>query len=52
MKQKLLSGAATPITYAGTRSEELLAEDKIIASLPIPVKEADISILPIDTVFQ
>lgn len=52
MKQKLLSGAATPITYAGKRSEDLLAEDKIIAAFPIPVKEADISILPIDNVFQ
>ena len=52
MKQKLLSGTATPITYAGERSAELLAEDKIIASLPIPVTEANITILPIDKVFQ
>lgn len=52
MKQKLLSGAATPITYAGERSAELLAEDKIIASLPIKVNESDISILPIDKVLQ
>jgi len=51
-KQKLLSGAATPITYAGERSEELLAEDRIIASLPIPVKERDITIIPIDQVFE
>ncbi|HEY0871967.1 MAG TPA: pitrilysin family protein [Vicinamibacterales bacterium] len=52
MKQKLLSGAATPITYAGRRPAELLAEDKIIASFPIPVKESDITILPIDKVLQ
>ncbi len=52
MKQKLLSGAATPITYAGQRPAELLAEDKIIASFPIPVKESDITILPIDKVLQ
>jgi zinc protease len=52
LKQKLLSGAATSITYAGERPAELLAEDKIIASLPIPVKESDITILPIDKVLQ
>jgi zinc protease len=52
MKQKLLSGAPTSITYAGERSADLLAEDKIIAALPIKVKEADITILPIDKVFQ
>jgi zinc protease len=52
MKQKLLSGAATPITYAGQRPAELLAEDKIIASFPIPVKESDITILPIEKVLQ
>lgn len=52
IKQKLLTGVATPITYAGKRSAELLAEDKIIASFPVPVKESDITILPIEKVFQ
>ncbi len=51
-KQKLLSGEPTTITYAGQRSAELLAQDKIISSYPLKVKEADIRILPIDKVFQ
>jgi zinc protease len=51
-KQKLLAGQPTSITYAGTRSESLLAEDKIISTFPIKVREADITILPIDKVFQ
>ena len=51
-KQKLLAGSATPITYAGERSAELLEEDKIIASLPIKVTAADIRIIPIDKVFE
>jgi zinc protease len=51
-KQKLLAGQATSITYAGQRSDALLAEDKVIASFPIKVREADITILPIDKVFQ
>ena len=51
-KKRLLSGEATSITYAGQRPEGLLAEDKIIASFPIKVKEGDITILPIDKVFE
>ncbi|HEV2150236.1 MAG TPA: pitrilysin family protein, partial [Longimicrobiaceae bacterium] len=47
LKRKLLSGAATPITYAGERSPELLAEDREIASYPIPVRAEDITIIPI-----
>lgn len=52
MKKKLLAGDATSITYAGERPASLLAEDKTIASFPIKVKEADITIVPIDKVFQ
>jgi zinc protease len=51
-RKKLLSGEPTPISYAGQRSAELLAEDKVIASLPIRVREGDITILPIDKVFE
>jgi zinc protease len=52
MKRKLLSGAATPITYAGERSAEVLAEDRVIASFPIPVKPENITIIPIAEVFE
>jgi zinc protease len=51
-RKKLLGGDPTSITYAGERKAALLAEDKLIASFPIPVKESDITILPIDKVFQ
>ena len=51
-KQKLLSGAPTSITYAGTRSAALLEEDKLISAFPIKVKEADIRIIGIDKVFE
>lgn len=51
-KQKLLAGSPTSITYAGTRPDALLAEDKIIASFPIKVSEADIRIVPIDKVYE
>jgi zinc protease len=52
LKQKLLGGGATSITYAGERAAALLAEDKSIAGFPIKVREADISIMPIDRVFE
>jgi zinc protease len=47
LKRKLLSGEPTPITYAGERSPELLAEDREIAAYRIPVRAEDITILPI-----
>ncbi|MFQ5536946.1 MAG: M16 family metallopeptidase [Gemmatimonadota bacterium] len=52
MKEKLLSGEPTPITYAGTPSPEIQAEDKEIAAFPIPVRAEDITILPISQVFE
>jgi zinc protease len=52
MKRKLLRGVATPITYAGEKPAELLAEDELIASFPIPVEEEDITIIGIDEVFE
>ena len=52
LKQKLMSGQPTSITYAGERSAALLADDKIISAFPIKVREQDITILPIEKVFQ
>ena len=52
MKQKLLSGAPTAITYAGEKSAEHMAEDALIAAYPLPVREEDITILGIDEVFE
>jgi len=51
-RRKLLSGDATPITYAGERDADVLAQDKVIASWPIPVKPEDITVLPIDRVLE
>ncbi len=52
LKKKLLSGEPTSITYAGDRPAALLAEDKVISTFPIKVKEAAITIVPIEKVFQ
>ena len=52
MKQKLLSGVPTPISYAGEKSAEHMAEDALIAAYPLPVREENITILGIDEVFE
>lgn len=51
-KKKLLSGEPTTIDYAGPQPDEVLEEDKIIASYPIPVKEENIRIIDINEVFE
>lgn len=52
MKQKLLSGESTPISYAGEQPDALLREDEEIASYPIPVQEEDIRVMGIMEVFE
>jgi zinc protease len=52
MKQKLLSGAPTPITYSSEKSAEHMAEDAEIASFPIPVEAENITIIGINDVFE
>jgi zinc protease len=52
LKRKLLAGTPTPIRYAGTKSAAHMAEDGEIAAFPIPVKEADITIVGINEVFE
>ncbi len=52
LKKKILEGAAVNITYAGKQPQKVLDEDKIIAGYPIPVKPADITIIPIHQVFE
>ncbi len=52
MKKKLLEGAETNISYAGKQPREVLDEDKIIASYPIPVRAEDVTIMNINEVFE
>jgi zinc protease len=47
LRRRLVSGEPTPITYAGERPAELLAEDREIAAWPIPVRAEDVTIIPI-----
>ena len=51
-KQKLVKGDASSITYATPPGPALVAEDEVIGAVPLGVREADVTILPIDRVFQ
>ncbi len=52
LKQKLLGGQPTPITYAGSKSAAHMAEDAEIARFPISVKPEDVTIIGINEVFE
>jgi len=52
LKQLLLSGEATPITYAGEQPAEIQQEDLEIAAYPIEVAAEDIRIMDISQVFE
>jgi zinc protease len=52
MKKKLLSGGPTPISYAGEQPKEVLDEDKVIASYPVPVKAENVRVMGINEVFE
>jgi zinc protease len=52
MKKKLLSGEPTPISYAGQQPKEVLEEDKVIASHPIPIEPENVTIVGINEVFE
>jgi zinc protease len=52
LREALVSGKPSPITYNSPKSEEILEEDKIIEKFPIPVKLEQIAIVPVEEVFQ
>jgi|WetSurMetagenome_2_1015567.scaffolds.fasta_scaffold09781_4 zinc protease len=52
LRQKILAGTPTNITYAGQQPQDILDEDKIIASWPMQVKAEDITVMNINEVFE
>ena len=52
LRDAILAGASSPITYNSPKPEAILAEDRIIQDYPVPVKPADITIIPEEQVFQ
>jgi zinc protease len=52
LRDSILSGAASPMTYNSPKPKEILEEDKIIQSFKIDVKPADVVVRPVEQLFQ
>ena len=49
---ELTSGEATPVHYNSPKSQEIVDEDKIVEKWPLRLKRDDVSIVPVDKVFE
>lgn len=52
LKKEIIENKPGMISYASPKPADVLAEDKIIGTFPIAVKAADVTITPVDKVFQ
>jgi zinc protease len=52
LRDAILSGAASPITYNSPKPKALLDEDTIVESFKINVRPADVVVRPADQLFQ
>jgi zinc protease len=52
LRNAIISGAPSPITYNSPKPQEIMDEDKLIQSYKINVKPDQIAIVPVERVFQ
>lgn len=52
LRKQIAENKPGTIKYASTKPADILAEDKLISVFPIAVKAADITITPVEKVFQ
>lgn len=52
LRDAILENRPSPITYNAAKPKEITDEDKIIEGYKIAVKPADVTIVPVDKVFQ
>ena len=52
LRAVLASGEPTPIAYAAQKPDEMLAEDEIIAAVPLAIEEARIDVVPVTEMFE
>jgi zinc protease len=52
LKAQLVGGAVSPISYNSPKPKELLEEDKVIERYPIQLAPGDVTIVPVDRVFE
>jgi zinc protease len=51
-RSALVAGKPSPISYASAPPKEILDEDKLIEKYPLRIKADDVTIVPVDQVFQ
>jgi len=52
LRDDIVNNKAATISYASPKPKEITDEDKIIFTYPIPVKAADVTITPVERVFE
>jgi zinc protease len=52
LREAIVKGDRSPITYNSPKPDEILAEDKTIEKYPIPTKAEWVKIVPIEDVFE
>jgi zinc protease len=52
LRKAIIEGKPSPMTYNSPKPDDLMAEDKLIEKYAINVKPADVSVVPVDRVFQ
>ncbi len=52
LKNNLLANAASPIKYNSEKPQSILDEDKIIENYKLAIKPADVTITPVEKVFE
>ncbi len=52
LKEGILSGKPSPMTYNSPKPDDILTEDKTIEKYPIPARTDNVRIVPIDQVFH
>ena len=52
LKEAIVSGKPSPITYNSPKPDAIMAEDKVIEKYPIPIKAEWVNIAPVTTVFN
>jgi len=51
-KKRLLGNAPSPMTYNSAKPEDILAEDKIVEKRRLPLKAENITIVPVEKIFE
>ena len=52
LKEQLASDSPSPMTYNSPKPADILEEDKIVENWPLHVRPEDITVIPVDKVFE